>query len=62
MTADDFASMDAFETTEDFILRLTGFSFFMFYFALGRQAIQSLVPSQSVSRGHGLCLAVWTTN
>ena len=33
MTAADFGSGDAFENTEDFILRLTGFSFSMFSFA-----------------------------
>lgn len=33
MTDDDFGSVGAFDSTEDFILRLTGFSFSMFSFA-----------------------------
>ena len=33
MTADDFERVDAFGSTDDFILRLTGFSFSMFSFA-----------------------------
>lgn len=33
MTADDFGSVDAFDSTADFILRLTGFSFSMLSFA-----------------------------
>lgn len=32
MTADDFERADVFESTDDFILRLAGFSFSMFSF------------------------------
>lgn len=33
MRADDFEKVDVFESTDDFILRLTGFSFSKFSFA-----------------------------